>query len=391
MCASASPRAIRTGLTEPRTIALSRRSHSALKKFRCLRLYAVLACASLLLCLVPVSALAQQQATGPGDRGSFLSEGPAPNTTGTDGSANVTGIVLDASGASVAGAEVNLMHEDGTELHTMLSGVNGEFTFTKIPSGPYLVTVNARDFAHFTSAEFVVMVEQTYDVPNVSLSVATANTEMTVHPDEFIAAEQIKAAEKQRLVGIIPNFYTSYIYDAAPLTVKQKFLMAARGTFDPVSMLGVGIGAGIEQAMNTYPGYGQGVQGYAKRFGAKFADGRSSDFLTHAVFPSLLHQDPRYYYQGSGSIKSRITHAVSSAFITRSDSGRTEPNYSYLLGDLSSAALSNLYYPQANRGANLVFTNAAIGLAGRVAGNILREFSKRATTNASGESPQPSR
>jgi Carboxypeptidase regulatory-like domain len=310
---------------------------------------------------------------------------------GTDQSPNVAGTVLDVSGASVAGAEVRLMHEDGTELRTMLSGANGEFNFTKIPSGSYLVIVNAKDFASFTSAEFVVAAEQTYDVPNVSLSIAAASTEMTVHPDEFIAAEQIKAAEKQRLVGIIPNFYTSYIYDTAPLTVKQKFLMAERGTFDPVSMIGVGIGAGIEQAMNTYPGYGQGARGYAKRFGAKFADGRSSDFLTHAVFPSLFHQDPRYYYQGSGSVKSRILHAVSSAFITRSDSGRTELNYSYLLGDLSSAALSNLYYPQANRGANLVFTNAAIGLAGRVAGNILREFSKRVTTNAPGESAQPSR
>lgn len=301
----------------------------------------------------------------------------------------MTGTVLDVSGASVAGAEVSLMHKDGTELHAMLSGVNGEFDFTKIPSGSYLVLVNAKNFALFTSAEFVVAAEQTYDVPNVSLSVAAASTEMTVHPDEFIAAEQIKAAEKQRLVGIIPNFYTSYIYEAAPLTVKQKFSMAARGTFDPVSMVGVGVAAGIEQAMNTYPAYGQGAEGYAKRFGAKFADGRDSDFLTHAVFPSLFHQDPRYYYQGSGTVKERIVHAVSSAFITRSDAGLTQPNYSYLLGDLSAAALSNLYYPRANRGASLVFTNAAIGLAGRVAGNILREFSKRATTNAPRESPQP--
>jgi hypothetical protein len=302
----------------------------------------------------------------------------------------VSGTVLDVSGASIAGAEVSLMHK-GTELHSMLSGVSGEFNFTKLPAGSYVVIVNAKDFALFTSAEFVVAAEQTYDVPNVSLSVATESTEMTVHPDEFIAAEQIRAAEKQRLVGIIPNFYTSYIYDTAPLTVKQKFAMAARGTFDPVSMVGVGVGAAIEQAMDTYPAYGQGAEGYAKRFGAKFADGRSSDFLTHAVFPSLFHQDPRYYYQGSSTIKSRLMHAVGSAFITRSDSGLTQPNYSYLLGDLSSAALSNLYYPQANRGVNLVFTNAAIGLAGRVAGNILREFSKRATTNAPGESDQPSR
>jgi len=142
-------------------------------------------------------------------------------------------------------------------------------------------------------------------VPGVSLSIAAANAEVTVYPTEFIAAEQMKAAEQQRLMGIIPNFYTSYTYDTAPLTTKQKFLFAARGRFDPVAMIGVGFGAGIEQATNAYPGYGQGAAGYGKRCAAKFADGRSSDFLTHAIFPSLLHQDPRYHYQGSGSVKSR--------------------------------------------------------------------------------------
>ena len=148
-----------------------------------------------------------------------------------------------------------------------------------------------------------------------------------------------------------------------------------------VALIGVGMAAGMEQATNAYAGYGQGAAGYSKRYAAKFVDGRSSDFLTHAVFPALLHQDPRYYYQGSGSVKSRIVRAVSSAFVTRNDIGRTVPNYSYLLGNMCSGALSNLYYPQANRGPNLIFTNAAVGLAGRVVTNLLREFSKRMTTN----------
>ena len=209
--------------------------------------------------------------------------------------------------------------------------------------------------------------------------------EVTVRPIDLIAAEQIRAEEKQRLMGVIPNFYTSYIYDAAPLTWKQKFSLATRGTFDPVAVIGVGFAAGIEQANNSFPGYGQGAAGYSKRYAAKFVDGRSSDFLTHAVFPSLFHQDPRYYYQGSGTVKSRLAHAVSSAFVTRSDSGRTVPNYSYLLGNMCAGALSNLYYPQANRGAHLVFTNTALGLAGRLGTNLLREFlSKRVTTNVPG-------
>jgi len=195
-------------------------------------------------------------------------------------------------------------------------------------------------------------------------------------------ASTLSDEEKQRLVGVLPNFYTSYVPDAAPLTWKQKFALATRGTFDPVALLGVGFAAGIEQANNSFAGYGQGGAGYGKRFAAKFADGRSSDYLTHAIFPTLLHQDPRYYYQGTGSFKSRLLHAVGSAFLTRSDSGRTEPNYSYVLGDMCSGALSNLYYPAANRGAHLVFSTAAVGLAGRVGGNILREFlPKHSTTN----------
>jgi hypothetical protein len=147
-------------------------------------------------------------------------------------------------------------------------------------------------------------------------------------------------------------------------------------------LIGVGLAAGIEQANNTYAGYGQGAAGYGKRFAAQFANGRSSDFLSHAVFPSLFHQDPRYFYQGTGSVRSRLIHAASFAIITRSDSGKLMPNYSYFLGDIFSGALSNAYYPHADRGVNLVFTNAAIGIAGKAGGTIIREFfSKRLTTN----------
>jgi len=150
-----------------------------------------------------------------------------------------------------------------------------------------------------------------------------SDTEVTVRPTDVIAAEQIKAEEKQRFIGVIPNFYISYVHDPAPMTTKQKFSLASRETFDPVSLIGVGLAAGIEQANNTYAGYGQGAAGYGKRFAAKFGDGRTSDFLSHAVFPSLFHQDPRYFYQGTGSIKSRMVHAASFAIITRSDSGKT--------------------------------------------------------------------
>jgi Carboxypeptidase regulatory-like domain len=355
------------------------------------RLYAVFAGASLLLCILPASTIAQQRTAQPGIISRSLPNAPPPHSgpqnsarqaPPVEGSASVAGTVLDLSGAGVSGADVSLMQGDGTQLLTMVSEATGEFTFTKIPAGSYLVIVNAKGFAPYTSAEFALGVQQAYEVPGLSLSIATANMEVTVLPTEVIAAGQIRAEEKQRLIGIIPNFYTSYIFDAAPLTWEQKFSLAARNTFDPITYIGVGLGAGIEQARNTYAGYGQGAAGYSKRYAAKFVDGRSGAFLSNAVFPALFHQDPRYYYQGSGSVKSRLVHALSAPFVTRSDSGRTVPNSSYLLGDLSSAALSNLYYPKANRGANLVFTNATVGLAGRLGMSLIREFlSKRLTTN----------
>jgi hypothetical protein len=116
------------------------------------------------------------------------------------------------------------------------------------------VIVNAKGFAPFTSAAFVVTEEQAYEIPDVLLSAAPASIEVTVRPTDLITAEQIKSEEKQRLIGVIPNFYTSYIYDAAPLTWKQKFSLAARGTFDPVSMIREFLS---KRSTTNAPGYGR--------------------------------------------------------------------------------------------------------------------------------------
>jgi hypothetical protein len=237
------------GLTEPRAVASSLPWKGTLRKAPWFHLHAVLASASLLLCMIPASALAQQQTAEVAVRRISLPGAPLARTPDTEGSASVGGTVLDVTGGTVPGAEVSLAHEDGTQLYTMISEANGEFNFTRIPAGSYLVMVNARGFAPFTSAELVVTAQQAYEVPDISLSVAIASIEVTVRPTDLIAAEQIKAEEKQRLIGVIPNFYTSYIYDAAPLTSKQKFSLAARGTFDPVSMIGVGFAAGSESSV----------------------------------------------------------------------------------------------------------------------------------------------
>jgi hypothetical protein len=313
-----------------------------------------------------------------------ITEAPLPDAPSASkkGPASVSGGVLDSSGAAVSGAQVGLMPIGKAQARFVTAGADGRFIFDDVLPDSYVIVVEAKGFQPVTSARFTVAADQAYEVPSIKLVIAMVTTEVVVQPTDVIAAQQIKAEEQQRVGGIIPNFYTSYIWNAAPLNTKQKFSLAAHSAFDPVVFIGVSLGAGIEQAKDAFPGYGQGTEGYAKRWGALFANGRTSDFLSRAVFPSLFHQDPRYFYQGSGSNWSRTKHAVSSAFVARSDNGRMMPNYSYFLGDVCSGALSNLYYPPSSRGAGLVFTDAAIGLAGRVGLNLANEFLfKRITKN----------
>ena len=302
-----------------------------------------------------------------------------------EASASISGVVQDMTEAAVAGAEVTLTDANGSPRGMALSDANGAFTFSPIPPGSYGVMVNAKDFEPFQSAEIVVTAQQAYEIPGIFVRVAASNTYLTVRPTEEVAAEQIKAQERQRIIGIVPNFYMSYIYDAAPLTKKQKYSLVSRSVFDPIEFLAVGISAGAGQATNRFPGYEQGAEGYGKRYAAAFGDALSRNYLSYAVLPSLFHQDPRYFYQGSGSTGSRLVHALSFTVVVRGDNGRNMPNYSFFLGSLGSALLSNLYYPHEDRGARLVFTNVGIGIAVHAGVTVLREFvSKQFTNNVPG-------
>lgn len=291
------------------------------------------------------------------------------------GRASISGMVVDQTGAAVENARVTLIQDANAGVRIIQSGSLGEYKVEDLAAGVFRITVTAKGFASFSSESIKVADGQAYTQPTITLSVADENTEVNVLAnDPSVADTQIKAAEKQRILGFAPNFYTSFVYDAVPLNAKQKYKLAFRDTFDPSRLVGTAVLAGIEQANESYKGYGFGATGYGKRYAAAYGDGLTSDILSHAVFPVIFHQDPRYFYQGTGSFKSRLVHAISSAVVARSDSGKTMPNYSYLLGDIGSGALSNLYYPHADRGVGLVFTNAAIGTGGRAIGGIVQEF-----------------
>jgi hypothetical protein len=143
---------------------------------------------------------------------------------------------------------------------------------------------------------------------------------------------------------------------------------------DPVTFGLAGIEAGVEQAQNDFSEYGQGAEGYAKRFGAAYADNAISTFNGGAILPTVLKQDPRYFYKGTGSTGSRILYAMANAVICKGDNHRWQPNYSAILGGLAAGGISNLYYPAKDRGAALVFENTLIGTGETAVFNLFQEF-----------------
>ena len=208
---------------------------------------------------------------------------------------------------------------------------------------------------------------------------------------EELSREQVHIAEQQRVAGVIPNFYSAYDWNAPPMLAKQKVQLSVRGLIDPVSFLAVAGIAGAEQNRGIFPAYGGGIEGYGKRYGAAMANRVSGALLGRAVYPAIFHQDPRYFYKGKGSITSRTLYAISAAVMTRSDSGRWEPNYSQVLGNFSAAALSNLYYPEADRGGSLVLLNGLSETGGNAVSNLIREFLLKPLTShvASNANGQP--
>ena len=188
------------------------------------------------------------------------------------------------------------------------------------------------------------------------------------------AAAELKLETKQRMAGVIPNFNTVNNGKAAPLSPGQKFHLFFKGAFDPYQFVLAGIDAGIGQAENENPGYGQGFEGYAKRYGANYADNFSGNFFGNAVLPTVLHQDPRYFRLGHGSVLHRALYSISTTFRTYDDKGKWQPAYSNLTGNLIGASISNLYYPEGDRGLYPTLRRALSVTYQGTIGGMLQEF-----------------
>ncbi len=152
--------------------------------------------------------------------------------------------------------------------------------------------------------------------------------------------------KNDRIFYALPNYLTvENATSLPPLTVGQKFKLVAEGTFDPLEFAFLALEAGVNQASNTNPTFGQGFKGYGKRYALAFTDNTVENFGTGAIFPSLLHQDPRYYQMGKGKFLHRAGYAGLRIFVTRSDSGKTQFNYSEIFGSALAAGISNAYHP----------------------------------------------
>jgi hypothetical protein len=186
--------------------------------------------------------------------------------------------------------------------------------------------------------------------------------------------EQSQAQRPRRMMGIMSSRNVVGGKESQPLTPRQKFGLFLRNASDPVQFLTVGLTAGISQAADSNPGYGQGAEGYGKRYGAAFANAASSEFFGSFLFPVMLHQDPRYFRKGDGPFGSRLGNALTRVVVTRTDSGKRTFNLSYVLATLVSASISNAYYPQEERTAAKTFTRAGISMGTGAALAVGAEF-----------------
>jgi len=329
-----------------------------------------------LLCCLPVCLI---QSAGAQQIPGAIPDAPVPAGRQVQGDGMATrtlsGVVTDVDGALVPGATVSLLENFSVKPRSVVADANGHFSFSNVAAGPYTLTILATGMQPKTQRG-TLNSDESVELPPIALGAATSEeVDVSSLTDREIAEVQMKQEEKQRLVGLVPNFYVEYDWNAKPLTASQKYRLAVRSIVDPATFVIAAGFAEIEQSTDEFSGFGPGWEGYGKRYGALLADGAIGGMLGGAVLPVLFHQDPRYFYKGTGTKWQRAWYAIGTSVITRGDNGKWQPGYAAVLGDFASGAISNLYYPAQNRnGAELTIENGFLAIASNAAGNLLQEF-----------------
>lgn len=217
-------------------------------------------------------------------------------------------------------------------------------------------------------------------------------------PNPHNKSEEEKAIERkeqsQRILGVLPQFGLTNRQNAPPLSSGEKFHLFFKSAFDPVTLGVIGLQAGVSQGQNEFPAYGQGAEGYGKRYGASLADNISAGFWSNYFYPVLFKQDPRYFRLGTGGFHHRLFYGIKQEFVFHTDKGGRAFSYPSILGAVTAGALSNLYYPgrtlirtipatatspaipvyEDDRGVVLTMSRAAIAIGYGVVGDLFDEF-----------------
>ena len=295
---------------------------------------------------------------------------------------SIQGSVTDSSNAPILGAVVTVEGSDGSP-HTTVTDFEGAFKISSLTLGNYSVKISAAGLSDWTASNVPASVTPESNPLLAVLQVAPEITTVTVGlSTEEVAADQLNREVKQRVLGVIPNYFVTYESHPAPLSPKQKLHLSLKTLLDPATIAAVGITAGIQQAKNSYYQFGQGSEGFGKRFGAAYGSAAENILITSVVADSVLHQDPRYFYSGQGTKAQRAWYAIESAFRAKGDNGKWQPPYAGLIGAISAAEISNTYYPGSRTQYSLLGRALMFHFAGLVAVNLAEELLlKKVTSN----------
>jgi len=308
----------------------------------------------------------------------FARSSPLASAPGT-----VQGVILGRDGAAFEGARVELTSQasGSSHLESTRSDDQGRFRIPGVAPGAFTLTVSSPGFDAQTTSGTIVA-GQVFETDPIVLPIMKASAEVVVSASQHeIAQEQLHEEEKQRVLGLVPNFYVAYMPDAAPLSAAQKFHLSFKSMVDPTTFLGSAFSAGIEQHQNQPKDFGRGAAGFSRRFAADYGDNLIGTMIGSAFLPAVFKQDPRYFYKGTGSVFSRVLYAAAGSVMCKSDSGHWQPGYSSIVGSLAGKGLAELYYPANDRrSVSQVFASFAIGKATGAAENVVQEFFVRRFT-----------
>jgi hypothetical protein len=301
---------------------------------------------------------------------------PTPATPDTR--CHISGVVSDIQGGLIPGAHILAERAGANPFESQETTASnlGHFRFSDLPAGTYSITITAPGFENYRLANIVLKPGESYSLPEVALPIARTSADATVTiTEEQLAEVELNDQLHQRVLGILPNYYTSYIWDAAPLTMRQKFKLAIRSATDPVFFATTGISAGISLARNDDPEYGTGVSGYFERYGSDYGGALVGRVVTSVLLNSLFHEDPRYFVMTNGSILARSWHAVSSTFMQRGDDLRFHPAYANFIGSATTAVIVSSWDQGSTTSVGQrVLNDTVLDLGSEAIRNLAREF-----------------